>query len=195
MGGKKHKIDIVEIQNKSAKTVAFTKRRNGLFRKASELCRLSPNSQIAILATPLSSNSHASFYSFGHSSVDQVVSSVLQDQHPLSANQLQNRSGLGFNWWEDKGFDMSENVDELREAVDAVSRMLNNARVRLDDAVKSNQIDGRLMICNDETKTTTNQNHILEGESSGSASTLLVNEEDNLHFDDFFTDFNIDPLM
>ncbi|XP_010474561.1 PREDICTED: agamous-like MADS-box protein AGL97 [Camelina sativa] len=194
MGGKKHKIDIVEIQNKSAKTVAFTKRRNGLFRKASELCLLSPDSQIAILATPLSSNSHASFYSFGHSSVDQVVSSVLQDQHPLSANQLENRSGLRFNWWEDQGFDMSENVDELREAVDAVSRMLNNARVRLDDAVKSNQRDGRLMICNEETKTT-NQNHILEGESSGSASTLLVNEEDNLHFDDFFTDFNIDPLM
>lgn len=202
MGGKKQKIEIVEIKNKNAKTVAFTKRREGLFRKASDLCLLSPDTQIAILATPVTSNSHASFYSFGHSSVDHVVSSLLYDQPPLPANQ-ENRSGLGF-WWEDKGFDVSENVDDLKEAVDAVTRMLNNVRIRLDDAVKNNQRDESLVNPQEEEvlqlsneETTTNQIPILEGETSaGSASNLLVNEEDNFNIDDdFFTDFNFDPLI
>ncbi|EOA34206.1 hypothetical protein CARUB_v10021715mg [Capsella rubella] len=199
MGGKKHKINISEIQNKNAKTVAFTKRRNGLYRKASELCLLSPDSQIAILATPVSSNSHASFYSFGHSSVDQVVSSLLYDQPPVLPANQEKRSGLGF-WWEDKGFDMSENVDELKEAVDAVSRMLNSARARLDGVVKSNQRDGRLVIHQEDEEeilqlrseeTTTNQ-----GDTSGSASNHLVSEDDTLYLDDdLFSDFNIDPLI
>ncbi|CAL9238014.1 unnamed protein product [Arabidopsis halleri] len=195
MGGKKRKIKIKKIENKVAKTVAFTKRRAGLFRKASQLCLLSPGTQIAILATPMTSNSHASFYSFGHSSVDSVVSSLLYDQPPLPANQ-DNRAGLGF-WWEDKRFDVSENVEELKDAVDAVSRMLNNVRLRLNDAVKNTQRDGGLEILpqeeevhqirNEETKT--NQ---FVGETSGSAS-FLENEEDILHFDDFFSD--IDPLF
>jgi len=201
MGGKKTKIEIKKIINKPAKTVAFTKRREGLFRKASQLCLLSPATQIAILAAPMTSKSHASFYSFGHSSVDHVVSSLLYDHPPLPANQ-DNRSGLGF-WWEDKRFDVSENVEELKEAVDAVSRMLNNVRCRLNDAVKSSQRDGGLEILhhqeeevlqtrNEETKT--NQTHEFEGgETSGSAS-WLENEDDILHFDDDFCT-GIDPLF
>ncbi|CAL9238009.1 unnamed protein product [Arabidopsis halleri] len=185
MGGTKRKIEIKLIENKNMRSVAFTKRRNGLFRKASELCLLSPGTQIAILATPLSSNSHASFYSFGHSSVDHVVSSLLHNQPPLPTDQ-ENRSGLGF-WWEDQAFDRLENVDELKEAVDAVSRMLNNVRLRLDDAVKSNQRDGSLVIhragkevlqlSNEDTNEITK----FEGETSVSASLL-----NKLHIDDCF---------
>ncbi|KAG7588094.1 Transcription factor MADS-box [Arabidopsis suecica] len=190
MGGTKRKIEIKRIENKNMRSVAFTKRRNGLFRKASELCLLSPGTQIAILATPLSSNSHASFYSFGHSSVDHVVSSLLHNQPPLPTNQENNRSGLGF-WWEDQAFDRLENVDELKEAIDAVSRMLNNVRLRLDDAVKNTQRDRGLEInqagkevlhlSNEDTNEITK----FEGETSASAS-LLKNMEDNLHIDNCF---------
>ncbi|CAH8256313.1 unnamed protein product [Arabidopsis lyrata] len=188
MGGTKRKIEIKPIENKNMRSVAFTKRRNGLFRKASELCLLSPGTQIAILLTPLSSNSHASFYSFGHSSVDHVVSSLLHNQPPLPTDQ-ENRSGVGF-WWEDQAFDRLENVDELKEAIDAVSRMLNNVRLRLDDAVKSNQRDGSLVNYQEEEvlqlrNEDTNQITKFEGETSASAS-LLKNLEDNLHIDDCF---------
>ncbi|KAL1226144.1 Agamous-like MADS-box protein AGL97 [Cardamine amara subsp. amara] len=204
MGGIKRKIPIEKIEKKQVKWVAFTKRRNGLFRKASELCRISPATQIAILASSLSSNSHASFYSFGHSSVDHVVSSLLHDHSPalpINYQILENSSGLGF-WWEDEVFDRLENVDELKEAVDAVTMMLNNVRLRLDDAVKSNQRDKELVIhqekeeevlqlCNE---VTTNQNPIFEGESSFTSASLLENEKDNLHIDDFLNYCNTDPL-
>ncbi|KAL1226151.1 Agamous-like MADS-box protein AGL97 [Cardamine amara subsp. amara] len=202
MGGTKQKIKIEKIDKKTVRSVAFTKRRNGLFRKASELCRISPATQIAILASPLSSNSHVSFYSFGHSSVDHVVSSLLHDHSPsLPINyQLENRSGLGF-WWEDKVFDRLENVDELKEAVDAVKSMLNNVKLRLDDAVKSNQRDKGLVIHQEEedvlqlcNEVTTNKNPIFEGESSGTSASLLENEKDNLHIDGFLNYCNTDPL-
>ncbi|CAH2047792.1 unnamed protein product [Thlaspi arvense] len=134
MGGLKRKIKIEKVENKSIKSVYFTKRRDGLFRKASELCRLSPATQIAILATPPSSNSHASFYTFGHSSVDHVVSSLLNDQSPFQTNQG-NRSGLGY-WWEDEGLDRSENVDELKDATEAITRMVSNLRLRVDTVME-----------------------------------------------------------
>ncbi|KAJ0265840.1 hypothetical protein HA466_0020660 [Hirschfeldia incana] len=202
MGGTKRKIKIEEIEKKTVKSVAFTKRRNGLFRKAAELCLLSSSTQIAILATPPSTNSHAAFYSFGHSSVDHVVSSLLNDRCPLPTEH-ENKSGLGF-WWEDEGFERSENIDELKEATDAVSRMLNSLRQRL-DALKSNQRDGTLVIHQEEVlqlcdternnnEEVTNQIARLE-EASGSGSCLVENVADNdLPRDEFFSDAKIDQF-
>ncbi|KAF8084231.1 hypothetical protein N665_0728s0017 [Sinapis alba] len=149
MGGIKRKIEINFIKDKAVRSVTFTKRRGGLFRKASELCLLSPTTQIAILTTPPCTNSHAGFYSFGHSSVDHVVSSLLHDQSPRDnpTNQVENRR-LG-SWWEDEALERLENVNELSDATDAVTRMLNNMRIRL-DSVKSNQRDRALVIYQDE---------------------------------------------
>ncbi|CAA7029638.1 unnamed protein product [Microthlaspi erraticum] len=181
MGGKKRAIKIEQIEKKTVKSVAFTKRRDGLFRKASELCRLSPETQIAILATPPSSNSHASFYSLGHPSAEHVVSYLLNEQSPF--------------WWEDERFERSENVDELREAVDAVTRMRNNAGLRL-DAVRSDQRDkgkgiqqeeeGFDQLCNTMTNNneeiTTKQITTFEG---ASGSGLLEIEDGGVDIDDF----------
>ncbi|ESQ29389.1 hypothetical protein EUTSA_v10023871mg [Eutrema salsugineum] len=203
MGGIKRKIKIEKIENKEVKSVYFTKRRDGLFSKASQLCLISPATQIAILATPLSSNSHASFYSFGHSSVDHVVSSFLYDQSPLSTNQ-ENKQGseLGF-WWEDEAFDRSENLEELKDATDAVSRMLNNVRLRLDAVKSNNQRDGGLVIDQKEvpqllnTKTNYNEettNQITEFDGTFGDKILSEDEEDILTIDDYFTDVKLDPF-
>ncbi|CAH8381932.1 unnamed protein product [Eruca vesicaria subsp. sativa] len=200
MGGTKRKIKIEEIEKKTVKSVAFTKRRNGLFRKAAELCLLSASTQIAILATPPSTNSHAAFYSFGHSSVDHVVSSLLNDRCPIPTEH-ENTSGLGF-WWDYEGFDTSENIDDLKEATDAVSRMLNKLRLRLED-LKSNQRDGGIVIHQEEVlqicdiernnnEEMTNQITRFEG-ASGSGS-LVENLEDNLPHDELFSDAKIDPF-
>lgn len=95
MGGLKRRISIEKIQKKESRAVCFSKRRTGLYSKAAELlCLLSSDSQVAILTTPCSSNSHVSFYSFGHSSVDSVVSAFLKDQG------LVRKENLGLElWW------------------------------------------------------------------------------------------------
>ncbi|KAJ0265836.1 AGAMOUS-like 55 [Hirschfeldia incana] len=179
MGGKKRKIEIKFIEGKAVRSVTYTKRRNGLFRKASELCLLSPTAQIAILATPPSTHSHAGFYSFGHSSVDHVVSSLLHDQSPGDpTNQVGNRK-LGC-WWEDEDLERLENVDELRDATDAVTRMLNNVRIRLDD-VRSNQRDGALVIHQEEAPKIRNINNERTNQitnSEGASPGLVIQQEE-----------------
>lgn len=201
MGGIKRKIKIEKIEKKTVKSVAFTKRRNGLFRKATELCLQSPNTQVAILATPPSSKSHASFYSFGHSSVDHVVSSLLNDHSPLPiTNQEHNMSaGLGF-WWEDEALiNTSENVQELKDAIDAVSMMLNNVKLRLDDVVKStdqrdhgalviHDQEDTLQLCNTNYGEATYQVPNFEGASgSGSQNLQLCNTTTNNNVEDTTT--------
>ncbi|XP_010513308.1 PREDICTED: agamous-like MADS-box protein AGL97 [Camelina sativa] len=124
MGGLKRKIDTgKKIENKDPRAVAFSKRRKGLFNKASELCLLS-DAQIAILATPVSSNSHASFYSFGHSSVDNIVSAFLADQTPRRDDDDEK---LGF-WWEDESLANSQNPEELGAAIDSMKKMLHDLK-------------------------------------------------------------------
>ncbi|CAH2047719.1 unnamed protein product [Thlaspi arvense] len=189
VGGTKRKIKIEKIEKENAKSVAFTKRRKGLFHKASELCLLSPTTQIAILATPASSNSHASFYSFGHSSVDNVVSALLNNQSPVPTNQEENR-GLGF-WWEDERLDRLENVDELKVATNALSRLLSNLWQRL-DAVTSNERDSALVIHQEEVPQLGNTNTNNNEGTSGSEVLVENNEEDNLPIDYFSTDVKID---
>ncbi|XP_010511682.1 PREDICTED: agamous-like MADS-box protein AGL97 [Camelina sativa] len=125
MGGLKRKIDTgKKIDGKNPRAVAFSKRRKGLFNKASELCLLS-DTQIAILATPISSNSHASFYSFGHSSVDNVVSAFLAGQTPPRDDDDDEK--LGF-WWEDESLGNSQNPEELGCAIDSMRKMLHDLK-------------------------------------------------------------------
>ncbi|KAF8115256.1 hypothetical protein N665_0029s0094 [Sinapis alba] len=124
MGGLKRKISTDQkIVKEEAKSVAFSKRRKGLYSKTSQLCVLS-GAQVAILATSPCSKSHVSFYSFGHSSVDNVVSAFLKNQCPPREDHL----GRSEFWWEDEGLAQSEDPKELSEAVDSVSRMLQNLK-------------------------------------------------------------------
>ncbi|KAL0693751.1 hypothetical protein Bca4012_060931 [Brassica carinata] len=178
MGGLKRKAEMKFIEDKAVRSVTFTKRRDGLFRKASKLCLLSPSTQIAILATPPCTNSHAGFYTFGHSSVDHVVSSLLHEQSPGDPTTQVGNRRLGF-WWEDESLGRLENVDELRDASDAVTRMLNNVRIRL-DAVKSNQRDGALVIHQEEAPQIrdTNNEKTNQITNSEGASSLVIHQDE-----------------
>ncbi|XP_010507319.1 PREDICTED: agamous-like MADS-box protein AGL97 [Camelina sativa] len=129
MGGLKRKIDTEKkIERKEPRAVTFSKRRKGLFSKASELCLLS-GAQIAIITTPVSANSHNSFYSFGHSSVDSVVAAFLADETPTPTRDVDDEN-LGF-WWEDESLAKSENAEELAEAIDSMKRMLHDLKEEL----------------------------------------------------------------
>ncbi|XP_057788448.1 agamous-like MADS-box protein AGL62 [Salvia miltiorrhiza] len=66
------KIEIKKIENLSNRQVTFSKRRVGLFKKASELCILS-GAEIAIIVHSLGKR----VFSFGHPSTDAVVDRFL----------------------------------------------------------------------------------------------------------------------
>ncbi|CAE6230107.1 unnamed protein product [Arabidopsis arenosa] len=150
-GGTRRKIEIKKITKKTSLMPICTKRREGLFSKASQLCLLS-GAQIAILATPSSSESNVSFYSFGHSSVDAVVSAFLSGQRPVPVPDddketredvgiclTRKNLGLGF-WWNNESLARSENPQELSDAIDSMWTLLSNLKeLRAEEALVSNQ--------------------------------------------------------
>ncbi|XP_013588993.1 PREDICTED: agamous-like MADS-box protein AGL97 [Brassica oleracea var. oleracea] len=136
-GGTKRKPEMKKITNKASRATTFSKRRDGLYSKAAQLCVLS-DARIAILATPSSSsNSNASFFSFGHSSVESVVSAYLAGQRlpPVSSRDTKATRedlgicvarkdlGLGF-WWDDDKLVNSKNPEELMEAVESMEVLI-----------------------------------------------------------------------
>ncbi|CDY32839.1 BnaC08g02610D [Brassica napus] len=157
-GGTKRKAEIKKITDKSSKAVTFTKRRDGLFSKAAQLCLLG-DAQIAILATPSSSHSNVPFFSFGHSSVDSVVSAYLSGQRPapppvpedskemredIAVCMARKELGLGY-WWEDEKLLASKSRDEIMEAMESMHILWKAAeRLREDEAIDFDQREGSL---------------------------------------------------
>jgi len=142
-----------KITNKASRATTFSKRRDGLYSKAAQLCVLS-DAQIAILATPSSSsNSNASFFSFGHSSVESVVSAYLAGQRlpPVSSRDTKATRedlgicvarkdlGLGF-WWEDDKLVNSKNPKELMEAMESMEVLMSHLK-RLEDQTLTTTVD------------------------------------------------------
>ena len=138
-GGTKRKPEMKKITNKASRATTFSKRRDGLYSKAAQLCVLS-DAQIAILATPSSSsNSNASFFSFGHSSVESVVSAYLAGQRlpPVSSSRdtredlgicmARKDLGLGF-WWDDDKLANSKNPEELMEAMESMKVLMSHLK-------------------------------------------------------------------
>ncbi|XP_009107578.2 agamous-like MADS-box protein AGL97 [Brassica rapa] len=157
-GGTKRKAEIKKITDKSSKAVTFTKRRDGLFSKAAQLCLLG-DAQIAILATPSSSHSNVSFFSFGHSSVDSVVSAYLSGQRPapppvpedskemredIAVCMARKELGLGY-WWEDEELLAGKSREEIMEAMESMQILWKAAeRLREDEAIDFDQREGSL---------------------------------------------------
>nr|VDD38935.1 unnamed protein product [Brassica oleracea] len=126
-GGTKRKIDKMEkIPKREYRATTFSKRCSGLYSKASQLCLLS-GAQVAILATPPSSQSNVSFFSFGHSSVDAVVKAYLTGRRlpPVREEPMEEDIGL---WWEKESLSKSKNRQELMDAINSMERMLSKLR-------------------------------------------------------------------
>ncbi|CAF2089498.1 agamous-like MADS-box protein AGL97 [Brassica rapa] len=154
-GGTKRKIDKMEkIPKREYRATTFSKRCSGLYSKAAQLCLLA-DAQIAILATPPSSQSNVSFFSFGHSSVDAVVKAYLTGRRLAPVREepmeedigvLMARKELGLElWWEKESLCESKDPRELMDAVKAMERMLSKLRSGdfvsdEEDVTKSNEI-------------------------------------------------------
>ncbi|XP_031500907.1 agamous-like MADS-box protein AGL61 [Nymphaea colorata] len=76
----RQKIEIKKIQNKDNRQVCFSKRRNGLMKKANELCILC-GAEIAVIVFSPGGKS----YSFGSPSVESVVHRFLNGLSPSSS--------------------------------------------------------------------------------------------------------------
>ncbi|XP_010552915.1 PREDICTED: agamous-like MADS-box protein AGL97 [Tarenaya hassleriana] len=128
-GGTKRKIEIAKRETKAQRSVAFSKRRRGLFQKAADLCRIS-GASVAVLTTPPSDK--PGFYSFGHSSVDNVVEAFLSGHRPTSPAPetrdyfADTKLGLEF---------LSETPDdpeELQSLIDRAQELRNNVALLLE---------------------------------------------------------------
>ncbi|KAM1936216.1 hypothetical protein ACFX15_013514 [Malus domestica] len=79
---KPRKIEIKKIENSGSLYVTFSKRKVGLFRKASTLSALYGAEVAVIIFSP-----HGKTYVFGHSSVDSVLSRLESTNTPLHGCQ------------------------------------------------------------------------------------------------------------
>nr|AXY87496.1 MADS-box protein-like protein [Cymbidium goeringii] len=70
----RQKIEIKKIENEAARQVAFTKRRQGVMKKASELSILCGVEFVIVAFSPA-----GKAFSFGHPSVDSIVARFLED--------------------------------------------------------------------------------------------------------------------
>lgn len=77
----KQKLEIVKISNQSNLQVTFSKRRFGLFKKASELCTLCGVEVAIVVFSPKNR-----VYSFGHPCVESVVDRFI-NQNPSQTSR------------------------------------------------------------------------------------------------------------
>ncbi|CAN7045670.1 unnamed protein product, partial [Brassica oleracea var. botrytis] len=93
-------------------------------------------SQIAIIATPSYSLFQVSFYSFGHSSDDAIVSAYLSGQSHVPVQEVREdlgvclamkELGLGF-WWEDERLAISKDPEEIQDVMKSMNSLLSDAR-------------------------------------------------------------------
>ncbi|XP_059654656.1 agamous-like MADS-box protein AGL62 [Cornus florida] len=76
------KIEIKKIEQLNNRQVTFSKRRGGLFKKASEICILSGAEVAVIVSSP-----GGRVFSFGHESVDAVINKYVHGGSPFSSKQ------------------------------------------------------------------------------------------------------------
>ncbi|KAL2513505.1 MADS-box domain-containing protein [Forsythia ovata] len=153
------KIEIKKIEKLSNRQVTFSKRRVGLFQKASELCAQS-GAEIAIIVHSIGKR----VFSFGHPSVDSVINRFeingsSDDSHArdysgtykeLVAAELEAEKRLGeMNngggfWWDAavEGLELEElerymmALEELKKMIEAVVKYQNRVKIGLQPNTK-----------------------------------------------------------
>ncbi|GAA0152707.1 hypothetical protein Leryth_009183 [Lithospermum erythrorhizon] len=80
----RQKIKIAKIEIKNHLQVTFSKRRSGLFKKASELCTLCGVEIAIIVFSPA-----GKVFSFGHTNVESIIERYLTRNPPPNSNTLQ----------------------------------------------------------------------------------------------------------
>ncbi|KAF9591012.1 hypothetical protein IFM89_001222 [Coptis chinensis] len=150
----KRKIDIERIDDKGKRQVTFSKRRNGLYQKAADLCVLC-GCQIAIVVF----SGKERLFTFGHPSVDglinhycnssipmpvdnsryaPLVSSILDTKEKVKAENIRKERLMTVNedggfWWERINYDEYQSIVELQRLEESMKKLRNNALRRMNE--------------------------------------------------------------
>ncbi|KAI3913319.1 hypothetical protein MKW92_017543 [Papaver armeniacum] len=133
MGTGRKKIEIKMIHDRKKRSVTFTKRRQGLFKKADELCRLtgadiSLNCGSDSPKTLFQLSPSGKLFTFGCPNSDEVLYRfpVKEEEKEVHGNTSRSENGDGF-WWNDlniEELDTLEKVDDVTEQLFLVQNLV-----------------------------------------------------------------------
>ncbi|KAK2448068.1 agamous MADS-box protein AGL62 [Trifolium repens] len=115
----RQKVEMKKISNESNLQVTFSKRRSGLFKKASELCTLCGAEAAIVVFTP-----SEKVFSFGHPNVDTIIDRYLSRFSP------QNSASTLFIEPQPNA-----NVSQLNTDLTQINSMLDNEKKRHDELI------------------------------------------------------------
>lgn len=135
-GTGRKRIDIKKIVNKDNLIVTFSKRRNGLFKKASQLCLLS-GSEVAIVVFSPGERP----YLFGHPSPDTVIGRFLgmhcpgHSQSVCTAHELTQLCGVRGEFWWDEEFEHMD-LHELQRFKFSLEELRTKLAKKMEETVR-----------------------------------------------------------
>ncbi|GAU24321.1 hypothetical protein TSUD_49100 [Trifolium subterraneum] len=125
-GQGRQKIEMKKISNESNLQVTFSKRRSGLFKKASEFCTLCGVDVALVVFSP-----SGKAFSFGHSNVDTVIDRYLSQVPPqnndtvqfIEARRRTNESDLNAQLTQ-----INNTLDDVKKHGDKLSHLLKEIK-------------------------------------------------------------------
>ncbi|PHU20040.1 hypothetical protein BC332_11191 [Capsicum chinense] len=123
----RRKIAMKPIANQNSRHVTFSKRRSGLFKKASELCILC-GVEIAIIVQSLK---RQRLFTFGHPSADAIIDRIgCGEEEIIDESKRVKGNNNGF-WWNESIDDMG--IEDLDKFVDALEELKKRVNMRVDE--------------------------------------------------------------
>ncbi|XP_026451555.1 agamous-like MADS-box protein AGL97 [Papaver somniferum] len=184
----KRKIEIKKIEDKKQRSVSFTKRRNGLFNKAHELCRLTGASISMIVFSP-----GGKPFTFG--CPDEILNRFpANEEEDDDGKRVRSENGDGF-WWKDLNMeevDTLEKVQVVRDQLLQVKDLVNKRKQEsvavsvppaVAEATSADNIEGSCMFVMEE------------DEDSSWFSNITFGDNDMEEFDKLFKDFDVEPPL
>ncbi|KAK2657685.1 hypothetical protein Ddye_010737 [Dipteronia dyeriana] len=170
-----------KLETLPQRSVSFSKRRQGLYNKAAELCLFCDAQVGIVISSPWSDKN---LYSFGHSSVDAVFDAFLEGRNPDDAVVAQSDVSL---YEEVKALEIArtrmkkseKEIEEFKREIEVLEKSCGDSVEGLQDLVdnleklKEKSLD-RLM-AKLMSSSSSSDDHHLTPSSSSSLSNLLIN--------------------
>ncbi|XP_021771912.1 agamous-like MADS-box protein AGL62 [Chenopodium quinoa] len=125
----KRKIEMKPIISKTSRQVTFTKRRGGLFKKASELCSLC-GSEVAVITF----SGAGKLYSFGHPNADAIVNRYINYTAGINGGNENENNYFGTGVVSEQYKRVLSNIEVEKKRTDHGSLSSNGSSTRGDNS-------------------------------------------------------------
>ncbi|KAK2660960.1 hypothetical protein Ddye_007493 [Dipteronia dyeriana] len=161
------KLEMKKVEHKVKREVTFSKRKKGLFNKASELCELCGAEVAIILFSP-----HLKPFTFGYPDANEILQRFLtgsddhltglasrnvlhgingvREQYNESLKRLEEeekkskdiKSGtsIGGFWWDDQEIENLNELDELEQYVESLEKLRKTVQAKIDEIDSSGNL-------------------------------------------------------